>query len=211
MQHLVFSEAGHNHRNEDCTRAQFHPYKRGALIAVLADGHGGQFGGGAAARVAVQKCFELALARSPAELLERQVWREILQSADVTVEAESDAGFTTLIGLCATNAQVCGASCGDSAALLIQDEDFVELTAAQRKNPPVGSGSAMPIPFSAARLATAPLLLLSDGAWKGVGFERIARTAWLHSGADLVMELRDLQLAGNGGKLPDDFSIIAAW
>lgn len=213
MQYLVFSEAGHNHVNEDFVRAQSHPYNdnAGALICVLADGQGGQFGGAMAARVAVQQCFELALARSPAELLERQTWREILHRADETVEANGDAGFTTLIGLCLTESLVCGASCGDSAALLIESESFVELTVAQRKNPPVGSGAATPMTFESKRAACSPLLLMSDGVWKFVGFERIAQTAWLHRGTELVWQLRELQLAGNAGKLPDDFSLIAVW
>ena len=210
MRHLVHSEAGHNHRNEDCARAELHPYNEGALIAVLADGQGGQFGGGAAARRAVQTCFELALAHSPNELLERQTWRDILQRADAAVEADGDAGFTTLIGLCATKTQICGASCGDGAALLLAGESYVELTASQRKNPPVGAGNATPIPFAVARLANSPLLLMSDGVWKFVGFDLIAQMAHLHSGAALIAHLRDLQLAGNGGKLPDDFSIVVA-
>ncbi len=211
MQHIVFSEAGHDHLNEDCARAQFHPYNAGALICVLADGQGGQFGGAAAARAVVQRCFELALSHAPAELLGRQTWRAIVRAADEAVESERDAGYTTLIGLCATDSQICGASCGDSAAIQIENQGFIELTAAQRKNPPVGSGAATPVTFAAPRLATSPLLLMSDGVWKFVGFERVAREAHGQAGADLVMQLRELQLAGNGGKLPDDFSLIAVW
>lgn len=211
MRHLVYSEAGHNHLNEDCVRAHFRPYNAGLLVGVLADGQGGQFGGGVAARLAVQNCFNRALACSPAELLERAKWREILQHADASVEAESEAGFTTLIGLCATPIQICGASCGDSAALVIDSEDCLELTAMQRKNPPVGSGGATPITFDMERPAGAPLLLMSDGVWKFVGFDRIAATARECAGADLILQLREWQLAGNAGKLPDDFSLLAVW
>ena len=39
----------------------------------------------------------------------------------------------------------------------------------------------------------------------------IAGDPVLHRGAELVWQLRDLQLAANGGQLPDDFSIIAIW
>lgn len=63
--------------------------------------------------------------------------------------------------------------------------------------------------FESKRAAGSPLLLMSDGVWKFVGFERIAQAAWLHRGAELFWQLRELQLAGNAGKLPDDFSIIA--
>ncbi len=209
MQHFVHSEAGHNHTNEDCVRAEFHPYDGGTLIGVLADGQGGQFGGGTAAHLATKHCLELALARSPAELLKCETWREILQVADVTVESDGAAGFTTLIGLCVTPSQVCGASCGDGAALLIESAGFIELTANQRKNPPIGSGGATPTTFDARRSPDSSLLMMSDGVWKFVGFDRIVQAARVSAGIDLALQLRELQLSGNGGKLPDDFSIIA--
>ena len=186
-------------------------YKGDALICVLADGQGGQFGGGVAAHLAVQKCLELAVACAPEELMERAKWREIIQSADATVENHPDAGFTTLIGLCVTPSRICGASCGDSAALLIEAQSFIELTARQRKNPPIGSGAATPLTFEAALLSDSPLLLMSDGVWKFVGFDRIAATSRAHQGVDLITQLRGLQLSGNRGKLPDDFSVIAVW
>lgn len=159
MQHFVYSEAGHDHINEDCAHAQSHPYGKDALICVLADGQGDQFGGGAAARGAVQKCLELAFARASTELWQERTWVEIVRAADVAVEADSDAGFTTLIALCATDAQVCGASCGDGATWLVEADGAAELTAAQRKNPPAGSGGARPIAFAASRSADTTLLL----------------------------------------------------
>ena len=211
MQYFVHSEAGHAHLNEDCARAQIHPHDKDALICILADGQGGQFGGGPAARVAVQKCLDLALNYAPAQLLERQIWREILRGADEAVEENNDAGFTTLIGLCVTPSRVCGASCGDSAALLVEADNYGELTIMQRKNPPTGSGRATPSAFDAERTPNAPLLMMSDGVWKFVGFERIAALANSYRDVELVWQLRELQLSGNGGKLPDDFSIIAVW
>lgn len=222
MQYLSHSEAGHAHLNEDCVAVTRHPRDADgdadgdadALICVLADGQGGQFGGGVAARAAVEQCLSLASSHGAGQLLERAVWRAILSRADEAVERQSDAGFTTLIGLCVTPTQICGASCGDSAALLIEGGQFVELTGLQRKNPPVGSGVAMPATFGMARSAGSTLLLMSDGVWKFVGFDVIAAVARAQtreqSGADLVWELRALQLSGNGAKLPDDFSVIVA-
>ncbi len=212
MRYLAHSEPGHDHANEDCVAVRRHLHDAEALICVLADGQGGQFGGGAASRAAVAKCLELASVRSVEELLERATWREIVTEVDEAVEQQADAGFATLIGLCVTPTVICGASCGDSAAVLVSGENFAELTAKQRKNPPLGSGAAQAIPFQKNGIADSTLLLISDGVWKFVGFDRIAASAREWAGQELqelVAELRELQLEASGGKLPDDFSIIA--
>ena len=135
-----------------------------ALICVLADGQGGQFGGGVASRLAVQSCLNLAAQIEVDALLQRATWRGITSQTDAIVEQEVDAGFTTLIGLCVTQTQICGASCGDSAALLIEAEAFDELTAAQRKNPPLGSGGAVPVTFQADNAPDSQLML--DVRWR---------------------------------------------
>ncbi len=208
MQHISHSEAGHEHVNEDAVAAKRHPRDENALICVLADGQGGQFGGGVAARLAVETCLNLALKREVEELLQNETWSKILCHTDEIVEADANAGFTTLIGLCVTPTRVCGASCGDSAALLIDAENLIELSENQRKNPPIGSGSATPVSFLSPRVPASQLSLMSDGVWKFVGFEAIRVMARQQRGANLVFDLRQLQLDGNNGKLTDDFSLI---
>ena len=207
MQYISHSEAGDSHRNEDALAVERHSRAGNALVCVLADGQGGQFGGGVAARLAVETCLNLALNREVEELLRNETWREILHYVDEIVEADANAGFTALIGLFVTPSQICGASCGDSAALLI-DEKMSELSENQRKNPPVGSGNATPVSFLSPRAPDSQVLLMSDGVWKFIGFEAISAAARAQRGANLVAELRQLQLDGNNGKLPDDFSII---
>lgn len=211
MRHISHSEAGFDHINEDALAVVRHPRAHDSLICVLADGQGGQFGGGAAAQLAVRTCAKLAAEHEAAELLQNTTWREILRRVDETVEATAEAGFTTLIGLCVTPGQICGASCGDSAALLVDAENMVELSANQRKNPPLGSGRATPVAFAAPNSPDAQILSLSDGVWKFVGFEAIRAAAGSERGIDLVLQLRQLQLEANNGKLPDDFSIIVAF
>ena len=75
-----------------------------------------------------------------------------------------------------------------------------ELSENQRKSPPVGSGSATPIAFGAPRASASQLLLMSDGVWKFVGFDAICAAARAQRGANLIWQLRQLQLGGNDAK-----------
>lgn len=171
------------------------------------DGQGGQFGGAAAAQTAVARCIDLALGYSVKQLLDRLTWREILGAADEAVSDNAEAGFTTLIGLCVAQGKVCGASCGDSAALLVSDNQHTVLTERQRKNSPVGSGEAFPAAFTA-DFVDSTLLVMSDGVWRYIGDEAIAQLCTTRQRQELVFSLRQMQMQQNGGKLPDDFSII---
>ena len=208
MKYIVHSEAGHEHINEDWVAVRRHPRDGEALICALADGQGGQFGGGAAARLAVQNVLDLASQREVESLWQFDVWRDIFRAVDKIIERDINAGFSTLIGLCAREAEICGASCGDGAAWLIGARAFDELTSAQRKRPPLGSGAAVPTAFRRTMPAASQLLLMSDGVWKFVGFEEILAATRESDGASLVQRLRGLQLDGNNGKLPDDSSLI---
>lgn len=208
MPYFTHTEAGFNHRNEDAIAVQQHPRDSSALLCVLADGQGGQAGGEAASRTAVQKCLELAAGYPVKRLLDRSSWYEILGGADEAVSEHPDAGFTTLIGLCVAGSRVCGASCGDSAALLVGGDDYAVLTENQRKNPPIGSSAAFPAAFAADLDPGSKLLIMSDGVWRFVGDDAIAELGRAKRGQELVFALRRLQMEQNGGKLPDDFSMI---
>ncbi len=207
MAHFVHSEAGHNHKNEDVVEVKTHPKDASILLCALADGQGGQFGGAAASQIAVEKCIELASTYSAKQLLDSSTWYEILSGADDAVSDEQNAGYTTLISLCVIDNKVCGASCGDSAALLINNGQHSLLTEKQRKNPPVGSAAASPVAFSAKLKAGFQILVVSDGVWKYVGWDAIIQLCSQQQGQQLISALRQLSLEQNGGKLPDDFSI----
>jgi serine/threonine protein phosphatase PrpC len=208
MHHFTHSEAGYNHKNEDAIAVQRHPRDVNTVLCALADGQGGQPGGAAAAQTAVLKCLESAAEYSIKQLFDRSTWAGILKDADRAVSECGDAGFTTLIGLCVTERRVCGASCGDSAALLITHRDYIVLTERQRKNPPIGSGSAFPIAFAADLNNGSQLLMMSDGVWRFIGNDLIAETCRGTQGQEAVCTLRQLQLEQNAGKLSDDFSIL---
>lgn len=208
MRFLTHSEPGYNHINEDVLGVSAHPDSANVLLCVLADGMGGQHGGGVAARIAVEVALQFAAERRLKTLLSADVWRQIASDADETVCAHAEAGFSTLIALCVAGSEVRGASCGDSMALHISANNFEVLSERQRKNPPLGSGAALATPFDAILRDHDKLLLVSDGVWRFVGPDAMADCARQHSGRELISALRELQAATHNGKLGDDFSVI---
>ena len=208
MHHFIHTEPGHDHRNEDAVLVASHPHDPSVLLCALADGQGGRAGGAEASQTAVTRCIELAAAFPVNQLLEAHSWYPISSATDASVCESPGGGLTTLVGLCITDYQVCGASCGDSAVQLICGGQSVVLTENQRKNPPVGSGAAYPIAFNTKLTPPWKLLLMSDGVWRYVGFETIGELAARKQGQELVSSARQLQLGQSGGRLGDDFSII---
>lgn len=208
MRHFGYTEAGHNHSNEDTAEIRPHPENPAVLLCALSDGQGGRSGGAAASRIAVETCLEMASSYSAAQLWEATSWYAILSGADEAVCEEADGGLTTLIGFCVSKARVCGASCGDSAAQLLQGGQSLLLTENQRKNPPVGSGAAYPVAFGAEFGPEWTLLAMSDGVWRYLGHETVAEVAARQQGPALISALRQRQWKQNQGQLPDDFSLI---
>ncbi len=208
MHYFTHSEARHNQPNEDTIAAQAHPSAAHVLLCVLADGQGGQVGGALASQSAVQTALEFARACPVAQLMDRATWAKLVSAADAVVSADPKAGFTTLISIGVVANQIVGASCGDSTALLIGKGHYTELTAKQRKNPPVGLHAALPSPFMARLRPGSMLLIMSDGVWKGVGYEAIVQLAQSTHGNELIHAVRRLQVTQHGGQLPDDFSMI---
>lgn len=207
MQYFTHTKAGDNHENQDYIAVWPHPIESNALICVLADGQGGQSGGQAASQTAVQQTLTFAVQYPVKQLLKKKTWFEILRRADTAVAENTGAGFTTLVALCVFNNHVCGVSCGDSMALLANRKKHIALTEKQHKNPPMGSNAACPTGF-AANLKNSTLLLMTDGVWRFIGNDKIAEMSRFHQGQELILRLETLQREQNGGKLPDDFSII---
>jgi serine/threonine protein phosphatase PrpC len=203
-----YSETGGHLENEDAFAVQQHPLDPNLWLCFVADGQGGRSGGGAAARLACRAAVDLAVRWPPDRLANPAVWSSILESADEAVEADPVAEFTTLVGLAASRDRVVGASCGDSAALLMSAARVVELTAGQRKNPPVGSGSAVAVQFAATLSSGWQLLGMSDGVWKYVGWDRIVVAARRVRGATLVAELQQMARMPVSGAFPDDFTVV---
>jgi PPM family protein phosphatase len=206
MNYFSYTEAGGHAINEDAVSFRLHPNEPSLLIGALADGQGGRAGGGEAARLAVATCLEIASDSAPRMLSTPTAWIEICEMADRAVSANTDAGFTTLIGVAVSRAFLAGASCGDSAAFLWADSQLIDLTYGQRKHPPVGSGVAELTAFSALPEVPWKLLVVSDGVWKYAGRERIGARLGTHWGKAVIDGLREDVLVGTSGELPDDFT-----
>jgi serine/threonine protein phosphatase PrpC len=203
-----FSEVGGHQVNEDAFRIETHPLDPDCVVCFLADGQGGQPGGGPAALLACQSALAAALTVLPKRLANPASWLEILRKADAAVAADAVAGFTTLVGLVIVRGKVVGASSGDSAALLISGGKPVELTAAQLKNPPVGCGMALPIPFAADLSEPWRILVMSDGVWKYVGWDRVVEVATQAADASVIDRLQQHARLPGSGRFPDDFTVV---
>lgn len=208
MQHFLYSEPGYQHTNEDAASVGPHPAASFILLCALADGQGGQSGGVAASQIAVQESLAAAASISLHEIQEPTAWYEVVSAADEAADEDREAGFCTLVCLCITETHLCGASCGDSGALLLDGGREVWLTENQCKNPPVGSSAARPVAFSAELGPSWKLLVVSDGIWNSLGWDGVAQIAKQTQGEELIAALRRAVLSTNGGKLPDDFAVV---
>jgi PPM family protein phosphatase len=204
-----FSEAGGHLLNEDAFLVAPHRSASDHWLCFLADGQGGSSGGAEAARIACSTAAEAALRRSPEALAEPLSWGPVLQEADQAVDRDRDAGFTTLLGFCITSGRLVGASCGDSTICALSgSEPARNVTAAQLKNPPVGSGAAMFVSFAVPLLRPWSVLAMSDGVWKYVGWERLVQATTELRGEALVEALQKFARLPRSGRFPDDFTLV---
>ncbi len=204
---LSFSEAGGHPVNEDAFAVREHPMGADCWLCLLADGQGGRAGGARAARLACDTALALALEHAPERLADGETWADFLGQADAAVCADAAAGLTTLVGLCVVPGRVAGASCGDSAALLVGGRSR-QLTAAQAKNPPVGSGGATFVPFAARPEGPWAVLVMSDGVWKYAGWPAITQAASTLRGEALLAALQARARLPGSGRFPDDFTLV---
>lgn len=151
--------------------------------------------------------YRKMLSRSPLEIANPSIWVSVCQKVDREVSLLDDAGFTTLIGLGILSSFVAGVSVGDSAVLLMLGEKSFILSERQQKNPPAGSGAAMMTPFAAQLTSPWKLLVMSDGVWKYIGWDKLVKLAETISGEELIKKIREGAVA-NTQRLMDDFTII---
>ncbi len=203
------SEVGGHAHNEDAFDVRLHPEITSCYLCVVADGQGGQQGGGPAARLACARCPQLALNNSLAQLLRPSTWTTLLHSVDESVAHDPAAGFTTLAAFCVTPTAICGASSGDSAVVLFTAGSRGSiLTERQHKNPPVGSGDAVFVPFAASLVTPWTVLAMTDGVWKYAGWESVLEAAAFGNSRDVVSRLRERAVLSRSGKLQDDFTLV---
>ncbi len=204
-----FSAAGGHPVNEDVFVVRLHPAGGAGWLCFLADGQGGRSGGAEAAEIACGVAAEAAAGRPVGELMKPAAWSDLLRAADRAVLRDPVAGFTTLLGFRIADGLLVGASSGDSAILVRSGAGPVEdVTREQHKNPPVGSGAARFVAFSARLIAPWTAIAMSDGVWKYAGWDAIGRAAASERGEALAATLQAAARLPRTGAFPDDFTVV---
>ena len=207
---FTFTECGGHATNEDAFTIEPHPRDSSCYVCAVADGQGGRAGGRDASQIACLATIETALSYSPKQLARPKSWPTILRAADDAVRDSPDAGFTTLVAACITPSMVCGASSGDSAAIVLTaGNDYQQLTQNQIKNPPVGSGVAEFITFTSPLVAPWLVLLMSDGVHKYAGWNTIASVITQNDGQAIIDSLKLSARLPGSGEFQDDFTVLA--
>jgi serine/threonine protein phosphatase PrpC len=154
--------------------------------------------------------MERALSYSPKQLARPSSWPSILRGVDLAVRDSAEAGFTTLVAACIAPSMVCGASSGDSAAIVLTGGNVHHrLTGNQIKNPPVGSGLAEFVPFASRLIAPWVVLLMSDGVWKYAGWGKIVSAISQINGRAMIDALQHSARLPSSGEFRDDFTVVA--
>lgn len=193
--------------NQDALVVLQHPREPQMLLVAIADGQGGQPGGKAASQKACHTILQAAAECRPISLRRTGKWKRLLVQTDRALRADSDAGFTTLIAFAIMRHKLFGAANGDSALMAVTANDVQVLTKGQAKNPPVGSGCAMPFVFKYSLPRPWTILAMTDGVWKFAGWDKIWDSALDSSEPETKIEyLRSA--ASASGRLQDDFTLL---
>jgi hypothetical protein len=206
---VTHSEAGGHAHNEDAFVLRPHPADPQSYLCAVADGQGGQSGGGAAARRACDTFLAVASQAPLAELMSLRHWDDILAHVDRVVADDPHAGFTTLVTFCVARGHLAGASCGDSALALAESgQEPLVLTARQCKDPPVGSGGAVFVPFAIKLHPPWTVLAMTDGVWKYTGWDTVYQAAAAPAPEGILRSLRRAAGLPGSGALQDDFTLV---
>jgi PPM family protein phosphatase len=176
------------------------------LVIVVADGAGGRAGAARAAEVVVQMTRQAVSAIPARKIGDPRTWSRLLAEMDQALLDDPAAGETTAVVAALSAAGIAGASVGDSGAWLITPKGYDELTERQHPKPFLGTGAAIPIPFSARRF-DGTLLMASDGLFKYTSPESICEVALEAEIEETAKRLVDLVRLRSGG-LPDDISVV---
>lgn len=174
------------------------------LVLVVADGAGGRSGGAEAATLAME-----VVHRKANELHDSNACAGLLREMDEVTSKDTAAGETTCVLAVITEAQVYGASAGDSDVWVIGQSGFIDLTQSQSRKPFIGSGAAWPVPFQHDRTPAERLLLATDGLLKYTAAERIVEVCRSQEPESAARQLIEL-VRYPSGALPDDVTAILA-
>lgn len=176
---------------------------RDALVLVIADGSGGQSGGGEAAQLVIDTVQ--AKLTDDFIVADKGAWCALLVDLDRTLEENTLAGETTAIVMAISRRFIAGASVGDSRAIHFTRRDVRDLTERQNRRPLLGSGGAIPVPFAApSRIGT--VVAGTDGLFGYINYKELKKLTLTKGSTSLRSEdlLKAVQLPS--GKFSDDVS-----
>jgi serine/threonine protein phosphatase PrpC len=168
------------------------------VVIAVADGAGGTGRGAEAATFLVHKVSE----RSRDGTFEAV---ELLRACDIHLAHGGSGGETTAVVAVVDQNGIIGASVGDSGAWIVDATTYVDLTRGQVRKPLIGSGAAVPVPFTFGPLS-GTLLVASDGLFKYGNAARI-REITSTSELDTVPERLIDSVRLRSGRLQDDVAV----
>jgi serine/threonine protein phosphatase PrpC len=170
-------------------------------IFAVADGAGGVAGGAGAADAICKAVVEQCRLGRVAD------WSEWLTQVDRAMAASGVSGLAAVVVAdVADDGFITGASVGDCEAWAFLDGAPLSLTSGQVRKPLLGEGAALPVPFEA-HLAHATFLMATDGLWKYMSRDRIAKTAALRPLETAAATLVD-GVRLRSGALQDDVAVV---
>ncbi|HEY2587967.1 MAG TPA: protein phosphatase 2C domain-containing protein [Tepidisphaeraceae bacterium] len=195
----IQTEAFESH-GQDRVDAIAHPH---GIVLVVADGAGGTSGGAEAADAVL--LATRSYVTHAADIRDAMQWEQMLAAIDRQISISGN-GQTTAVILAVSEGGLSGASVGDSAAWLIDEQDgYRDLTAGQIRKPLLGSGASQPVAFEHAWKG-GTLLVATDGLVKYAPPARICEVA---RGPDLPTAARHLidLVRLRTGALQDDVGV----
>jgi hypothetical protein len=141
----------------------------GRVLIAVADGGAGASGGAAASDFVLQEVARAARAVSLRTLDPAGLLSDIYHALVLARLGGQSTGILAIVG----EDGVCGASVGDSGALIARSSDLLDLTERQPRRLLLGTGEAEPIEFTSGPF-TGTLLVATAGLLKHAPLERVA-------------------------------------
>jgi serine/threonine protein phosphatase PrpC len=170
-------------------------------IFAVADGAGGVAGGAGAADAICNAVVEQCRRGRVAD------WSGWLGQFDRAMAASGVSGLAAVVVAdVADDGLVTGASVGDCEAWAFWDGAPMSLTCGQVRKPLLGEGAALPVSFEA-HLARGTFLMATDGLWKYMSHDRIAKAVALRPLETAAATLVD-GVRLKSGALQDDVAVV---
>lgn len=185
--------------NQD--RVTYFEHAQGTVV-LIADGAGGQRGGGIAADCSM-KFLRVACARQE---LSPETCSQLLGALDSELCAHRTAGESTAVMAIIGDDMVFGASVGDSEAWLVQGGKTAVLTGSQYRKPLLGSGAAIPVEFGPVPFA-GTLVIGTDGLFNYVRRDLIIESVGSMDKAQLAENLSEAARMPAAG-FQDDTTVV---